>query len=289
MEVFVMNQRSRFVQKLSRLFQGKGFYMVLLLCLVILGVSGYLLFRTVSGLTEATDQLVSGVAEVTVPTTAVPEVSQEITGQADAIAAPDETALPAANEVESALETMEEEPAVTVDVSPEETTVETQAEVDVPTDDPAEVSVETEESLTVIEPVPLLSWPLEGAVTTAFSATELTYNEVLADWRTHSGLDIAADLGSSVCAAASGVVESIASDPVTGTTLTLSHDGGMTTSYGNLDPDTLNVSVGDSVSAGDALACVGSSASGEQGDGTCFLHFSVSLFGEPVNPEDYLN
>jgi murein DD-endopeptidase MepM/ murein hydrolase activator NlpD len=63
----------------------------------------------------------------------------------------------------------------------------------------------------------------------------------------------------------------------------------MTTSYGNLDPDTLNVSVGDAVSAGDALACVGSSASGEQGDGTCFLHFSVALFGEPVNPEDYLN
>ena len=44
---------------------------------------------------------------------------------------------------------------------------------------------------------------------------------------------------------------------------------------------------GDSVTAGQALACVGSSA-GESNGESAFLHFAVTVDGESVNPQDYL-
>lgn len=37
--------------------------------------------------------------------------------------------------------------------------------------------------------------PLVGEEVAAFSVDELTYNETLGDWRTHDGIDIAAEVG----------------------------------------------------------------------------------------------
>ena len=123
----------------------------------------------------------------------------------------------------------------------------------------------------------------------AFSNSELTYNEAMGDWRTHNGMDISAALGAEVLAAADGTVASVTTDPVTGTTLTLSHSSGMTTVYGNLDPDTVSAAVGDAVTAGQALACVGSSASGEGSGESAFLHFAVTVDGQSVDPQQYLS
>lgn len=41
----------------------------------------------------------------------------------------------------------------------------------------------------------LIVEPLRGEVLTAFSMEELVYNQTLGDWRTHDGVDIAADSG----------------------------------------------------------------------------------------------
>ena len=44
----------------------------------------------------------------------------------------------------------------------------------------------------------------------------LAYNETMGDWRTHSGLDITADLGAKVLSTANGVVSHIYQDDTAG-------------------------------------------------------------------------
>ncbi len=58
--------------------------------------------------------------------------------------------------------------------------------------------------------------PLDGTTVTVFSTTELMYDETMADWRTHNGLDIQAAEGDAVKTAASGMVVSIKSDELMG-------------------------------------------------------------------------
>ena len=43
-----MNEKHGFFQKLGKALNGKGFYMVLLLCLMLLGASGFYLYRTIT-------------------------------------------------------------------------------------------------------------------------------------------------------------------------------------------------------------------------------------------------
>ena len=68
------------------------------------------------------------------------------------------------------------------------------------------VSGETEEPAEpVIASAPrIIVPPLTGETVAAFSADALQYNDTLADWRTHEGLDIAAAEGTEVCAACAG-------------------------------------------------------------------------------------
>lgn len=286
-----MNKKPGFFQKAEKALAGKGFYMVLLLCLVILGASGYFLYRTVSDIGANSTQSASAPAEVTVTTPADQEtepVSQTETVEEQEDPQPstsleDSKQTAAQEEAQQVLEPSATEEAVPVDNPSEEEDAAVDAQPE-----SQEVAAPQEEVTAEAENVPAaLSWPVEGDVVAAFSSSELTYNQVMGDWRTHNGLDISAALGTEVLAAADGAVESISNDPVTGTTLTLTHSGGMTTVYGNLDPDTLSVAVGDSVTAGQALACVGSSAGEQSGEGA-FLHFAVTVDGESVNPQDYL-
>ena len=259
-----MNQKPGFFQKAEHFLTGRGFYMVLILCLLVLGASGYYLYRSAAG-TSGADDSQTTVADAAVTVT-VP--SQEAV---DAVTAPDEAET----------EVLAPEPEVTEPVAIDEPA----EEVIAPAEETAAPS--EEEELPVVEPIPVLQWPLEGEVAAAYSSTELQYNAAMGDWRAHTGVDIAAAMGSEVCAAADGTVESVTTDPIGGVTVTVSHSGGMSTSYANLDPDTLAVAAGDTVEAGQTLACVGSSAAGESTVGG-HLHFSVTQDGTPVDPMDYL-
>ncbi len=260
-----MNEKHGFFQKLGKALNGKGFYMVLLLCLMLLGASGFYLYRTVTA-PSAPEQSASGQAEVIV-TSPLPEESTATAQNSNEVQVTSEPAP----EVQTAAPA--EDSAPLEDISTDEGTDEAAA---------ASVAEEAEPAS-----APVLYWPAGGEVVSAFSSSELTYNAAMGDWRTHNGIDIAAGLGTDVCAAADGVVERIATDPVTGTTVTLAHADGLRTIYGDLDADTVAVSEGDSVSCGDVLACVGSSA-GEEGE-TAFLHFAVTADGQAVDPMDYLS
>lgn len=135
--------------------------------------------------------------------------------------------------------------------------------------------------------LPQVMSPLDGTTVTVFSVTELMYDETMADWRTHNGIDIQASEGDSVRTAASGTVLSVKDDELMGTTVVIQHGGGYTTQYSCLQKDP-PVQEGDQVAAGDVIGLVGSTASAEGSMGP-HLHFSVSKDGQVIDPADYVN
>ena len=135
--------------------------------------------------------------------------------------------------------------------------------------------------------VHLVMSPLDGTTVTVFSVTELMYDETMADWRTHNGIDIQASEGDSVRTAAGGTVLSVKDDELMGTTVVIQHGGGYTTQYSCLQKDP-PVQEGDQVAAGDVIGLVGSTASAEGSMGP-HLHFSVSKDGQVIDPADYVN
>lgn len=129
--------------------------------------------------------------------------------------------------------------------------------------------------------------PVEGELVAAYSMESLSYNQTTRDWRTHDGMDIAAEAGTEVKAAADGEVYTVYNDDEMGTTVVIRHDGGYTTHYGSLS-ETVNVAAGDKVTVGQTIGTVGSTALMESalGDHVCFR---VTCNGETVDPEEFLN
>ena len=114
------------------------------------------------------------------------------------------------------------------------------------------------------------------------------HNTTLDKYYLHTGIDFAGDVGDEVYAALDGTVESITSDPVLmGTTITLSHENGLKTTYTFIDAAE-GLAVGDTVEKGDVIATVAEAMGQEYKDGA-HLHFEVFLNGEAVDPETYLD
>ena len=151
------------------------------------------------------------------------------------------------------------------------------------------VEVEVPDDIYVdVAPTPpvLIVDPLVGETVAAFSMDALQYSPTMGDWRTHDGVDIAADPGTQVCAASSGTVLDVCDDEWMGTTVVISHDGGYDTVYANLQ-STPTVEVGDYVTAGQVIGSVGKTALGESAEPP-HLHFAVTKDGEYVDPSEFL-
>ena len=103
----------------------------------------------------------------------------------------------------------------------------------------------------------------------------------------HSGIDIAAEAGEQVHAAASGVVFAVYDDPSMGKTVVLRHTGDYRTYYANL-ADEVAVKVGDKVTSGEVLGTVGKSAMVEIAQQP-HLHFAVYCGSDAVDPVELLN
>ena len=128
--------------------------------------------------------------------------------------------------------------------------------------------------------------PVSGQTVSEYAVECLSYNQTTRDWRTHDGVDIAAEAGSTVCAAADGEVYSVFEDETMGTTVVLLHDGGYTTYYASLDTE-VSVKPGEMVQAGQTIGCVGRTALLESAIGD-HVHFSVSCSGQSVDPVVFL-
>ena len=120
-----------------------------------------------------------------------------------------------------------------------------------------------------------------------YAMDSLTYNQTTRDWRVHNGIDIAGEAGAEVCAAADGEVYTVYEDETMGMTVVIRHTNGYTTKYASLG-ETVLVSPGDQVTAGQAIGTVGNTALMESAIGD-HVHFSVTCDGELVDPADFLN
>jgi len=129
--------------------------------------------------------------------------------------------------------------------------------------------------------------PVSGETVAEYSMDALRYNQTTRDWRVHDGMDIAAETGSPVCAAADGTVYTVYEDETMGMTVVLTHDGGYTTKYASLASD-VAVAAGDEVTAGQTIGYVGNTALFESAIGD-HVHFSVSCDGKLVDPLEFLS
>jgi len=129
--------------------------------------------------------------------------------------------------------------------------------------------------------------PVAGQEVFGYSMEALSYNQTTRDWRTHNGVDIAAEAGTEVVAAAGGEVYTTYEDDSLGYTVVIRHEGGYTTHYSSLDED-IRVQAGDTVEMGQVIGTVGESALVETVLGP-HVHFSVTYQDAPMDPAEFFS
>lgn len=212
--------------RVSDFMAGKGFYIVLLLCVTALGVSGYYLF---SGFEQEPAKPVSGQVTVVVTPTPAPVPT--------AAPMPPTTATP--------------RPAPTPAPIPEATPQAMTAPA--PVEEPATATAS------------VFTWPVKGEVLRPWAVETLSYDQTMGDWRTHDGVDIAAPAGTQVMAPAGGTVSDLYTDDLMGTTVVILHADGVMSTCSNLAA-VPTVEIGDPVRTGDVIGSVGKSAIAESAE-----------------------
>ena len=129
--------------------------------------------------------------------------------------------------------------------------------------------------------------PVSGAEIFGYSMEALSYNQTTRDWRVHNGIDLAAEDGTPILAAADGQVFSVKEDEALGHMVIIRHDEGYTTRYGSLAEEVM-VKTGDRVTAGQTIGYAGDSAITENTLGS-HVHFSVTRHDQPVDPAEFLS
>lgn len=176
--------------------EDKGFYMILMLCLLAIAVAAYVLFAAPASVEEQ-DPLDGYLYEADDSVTA----SEAL----DRVPAMDTTPAEDAAEQEDAAEEAED----TANTEEEE-------------------QVQTAAELTFTP-------PMTGEVSRAFSSDTLEYDETTGDWRTHEAVDYAGKKGDAVCAIADGTVLTVGDDAIYGKYVVVSHAENMTSLYAGLD------------------------------------------------------
>lgn len=238
-----------------------SFYIALCCCVLLIGIAGY--FTEMSTDKTSTVSKSEVVAEAT-------EAPTDIT-EADTYIPPAmPTEIPVISQtVEVTEESAEDVPVVSEPQPIEEYTI----------DNPDTKN----NAITVTSEQPAFIMPVTGDILEEYSDT-LKYNNVLADWRTHNGIDIAAEKGCSVQSVSNGIVDSVSED-IMGSCVVISHAAGFVTKYMGLET-VESLTVGKEVQSGEVIGTIGDSK-GENVTAT-HLHFEMTKNGENVNPSDYL-
>lgn len=128
--------------------------------------------------------------------------------------------------------------------------------------------------------------PVEGGIVLKeLSLNDLCYSKTTKDWRTHKGTDISAEKGVSVHAIKSGIVTSVAKDPLYGNIICIDH-GNFSAKYCGLT-DTPTVSAGTNVDSGDTIGYIGDIPCESLDES--HLHLELTKDNTPVSLETVLN
>lgn len=242
----------KFWQAVERFAVGRGFYIVLTLCITAVGLTGYYLLDTVTKPLNA------------IPGAETQEPSLRPAGQ-EAVIPPVQTPVrPVQSPVEVTIPEPEE-PAAQTAPAPVRPAVEPEQAQSVPT---------------------VFTWPVKGEILRDFSVETLSLDPTMGDWRTHAGVDVAARLGTRVLCMTAGTVSEIWEDAALGTCIRVEHGGKLESVYANLSPQP-TVKVGDRVEIGGILGAVGATATAEIGMAP-HLHLEVFRDGKEQDPLELL-
>ena len=248
-------------QRLRQFAETKGFYVVMALCAVAIGISGYVLFFT-GGEEEGGAQL-SG--------------QQTLLPQEDAsVQTPNVT-------VEPRDDSRDLPPEKVIKPAAEPKTPVT------PAPDPAPVSGTEVLPTANTEPVqePVYALPVrESEIQRPFSGEELVFDETMGDWRTHNGTDFACDEGDEVLAILDGTVTETWDDGLMGACVRIDHGAGRESVYCGL-ASSAEVKPGAQVKAGQTIGRAGGSMPSESAQ-DCHLHLELLENGARVDPMDTL-
>lgn len=124
--------------------------------------------------------------------------------------------------------------------------------------------------------------PIQGEVINQFSNGELVKSKTLDLWKTHDGVDIAANVGDEVVSMNVGTITEIVNDPLWGICVTIDHNDGLVGVYSNL-AENVAVATGQVIEAGQLIGYVGESADIESLEPS-HLHFAVKKNGSWIDP-----
>lgn len=223
------------------------FYIALCCCVLVIALVGYV--GRLANHKETPDQKVSEVIETEDTAEPTPDIVPTAPPQTKPTAAP-ATAAPKKTQTVSKTVEAEEAPS-------------TPAAADKPT----------------------FSAPLSGKTAEGFSDGKLIYNNALADWRTHDGVDIVCAAGSDIRPAAAGAISEVYED-VRGGCAVVDHKNGYTTLYAGLE-DISGLSVGQELTPESVLGKIAEKTAGENVTEP-HLHFEMMHDGENVNPTDFI-
>ncbi|HHW45489.1 MAG TPA: M23 family metallopeptidase [Clostridiales bacterium] len=181
--------------RIVNFFAGKGFYLVLALCLIAIGAAAWSAFSSlqpppVDTGDLSTSDLTSTQSETTSESTK--NVGNTVSGEKDT------------RYSSNTSPSSESPPASAIEV----------------TADPVAT---------------FFVLPVTGDIIKKFSDTELQYSNTYNDMRMHYGVDIAAGVGTRVSSAGDGKVIDVTTDPIWGTTVTIDHGNGIIGYYSGLN------------------------------------------------------
>jgi murein DD-endopeptidase MepM/ murein hydrolase activator NlpD len=125
------------------------------------------------------------------------------------------------------------------------------------------------------------------AITNPYSMDSLIYSVTLDQYMTHCGMDIEAEEDAQVVAISDGTVTNIYEDDKYGTSIEITHGGGLISIYSNLSTTEM-VEIGDVVNKGQIISGVGSSSLFESLE-SAHLHLEMKLDNDYVDPADYIS
>lgn len=233
----------------SDFLEKRGFYIVLALCILIIGVSAvYVAIDNFSG-----PEI--GMNDKIIPE-ATPDKNKSVESSLNSATKLNPTAIPAATA--------------------------TPVPTPIPTATPVPLKKISEKPTLTQN----LIMPVFGPISFEYAEKKLVYSKTLEDWRTHNGVDIASDKGTLVKAAADGTVIETKNDPRFGATIVIDHGKGYKTVYSNLS-DTSMVSVNQIIKQGEGIGSIGLSAAFESSE-QAHLHFEVLENDTAIDPTKFL-
>lgn len=236
------NKNSIF-EKVLKKVEGKGFYIILGLCVLAIGVTGYVIFFT------------NTIEDI--PTDTTIDIDSIFDGNND---------VPVNNEPEDDM-----------DSNIEDTTGEmgdiTQS--DEPTMNNTDLNGEP------VVKIPNAVAPTAGDVVREFSGDQLVYDVTMDDWRTHNGTDYSCTQGDTIFCIRDGTVTNVFEDGLMGWSVSVKHADGIVSTYSGLSSIAV-VKKGDVLKMGDAVGTAGGTAIAESNQ-PYHVHVSVTKDGKYID------